>query len=251
MILAKGDRVQFTEMSNKVDTNLLCILEMWFSLVFQSIPQKFVKLYLPPGTQIYSPNRHLNGESPLASGQSSMALAQLIQSSDPVVAAWARARCVAHIAEVRDKGVRENIKAALDNGPCLTKIPSRGPLGTIHVRQVGIGVTKTMQDTLGAKPGDKVNVLCDLLPPRQTHPHVAALKRQEGDPAARLGVKISGPKGSLWWTTPRDQNTKGINSLVDELGDDKDETKTRPRRYFIHEAMDCCPSKKSCNCLSI
>ena len=216
----------------------LNLLEMLGALLFQTLPEKTLRRYLPPSIPICAPGTHLNVASPLSQGVrgAEKSFAFLYYSDEPLIKAYletcrirqsttCKLRALEGIDRPREmKLVSHTIRNQTNGRPDLR--------AALHLRQVHFYLNEKMLRQIGATCGEKVMVDFEL---SETDPHPTpyALRSTPDDPAIRLGVRVTGPEGTVCPSSDGTQIVKSVNTLVDEIeGRTAEEIENTPNRML-------------------
>ena len=214
----------------------LNLLEMLGTLLFQTLPEKTLRRYLPPNTPICCPGIHLNVASPLSQGvrDGSKSFALLFYSDEPMIKAYIEAYLVRKSATMRLRaleGIDRPREMKLGRSVADERSNS-DKRAYVYLRQVYFHLNDKMLKQIGATYDERVMVDFEL---SETDPHPTPYATRSGpnDPAIRLGVRVTGPEGEVFLSSGGNQIVKRVNTLVDEIeGRTAEEIENTPNRML-------------------
>jgi hypothetical protein len=243
---------------------LLNILEMWCCLIFQTLTKGSLARYLPEDIKVRCPGIHLNVATPLQqrvydeqdkSISVRKSFADLYRSVDPLVQQYYRSLresfynlpnsddpiLRAYFSSIFRKNQLAGAAVKRDNArkkaalgfETIIKINSRDGRGRIHYNHYDFCLSRSLKFW---SVGMIVKVYLDVL--ESPHPHQYAKDALASDPAARLGIRITGKdtkKASFehWISSKGHVKAMMMNTLVDLLeGIPIEVTEKQPRRWL-------------------
>lgn len=225
-----GDRIQ-----SAFDLRLN-VAEMFAAVLFQSLPHKLLRRYLPAQIAL-GPEVHLNVASPLGGKVSTaIALAGLMNSSDPVHKRYLEKRKQRKLARPA-RGKNEECRRKLLEGyvsELVTDVYYYGVYCKFAIREASVHLGR--RDNF---LGDTVHIRADIVPVGSVHPEHYAKLATADDPASRLAFCVTGvaADGSLFQHWPRTEGEKFVfkaNSWCDWLeGVPESVIAMTPRRHII------------------
>jgi len=226
---------------------IMNILEQWTAVVFRALLSHDLKVNMPSMSYHWIPSEEvdkgINIREPLAQGLAfnewPMANNRFKNSPDSLKREWYQ---VARDKEITDR--RESfLRGDIFDGSFWKALGWYGKADyEFQIWSVKFRVGRSWIDRF---EDDGIRVKCELSPPGERHEHsvIRGLygPRKYNDPAARLGIKISGvfrgahiiKNGSMWVRMEGngDKSIPRCNRLVDWL-EDLDTEELRPRRWY-------------------
>lgn len=241
-----------------VHTLVLNLMEMWCSLILQTLTRNALQAYLPNGTLSLYAGGHLNVALPLHQSiqgeivRDKLSL-DIYHSHDPSIRAYYASlrqnfyslklspnpllrelyKLKIHAAQsTRAETCRRKSAQAFIAGR-LVKIKLDQWRQRFSISHWNIPVSRKV---VHLDNGATLHVECNLLPNR--HPNCYATKSQACDPAARLGIRLtgidtSGKLADIWLCTSGTLQVFKMNTFVDMLeGRNIHDPKDRQRRWI-------------------
>jgi hypothetical protein len=243
------------------DPLLLNLLEMWCSLILQTLTKNALIVYLPPGTIAPYAGSHLNVALPLNQSTNSNQIPEdsssldIHHSDDSLVREYYRSLQIQFrelrysenpiIQEYFRKINRENRERSLLVAAAKTSRTCKQALEGMEVRikynagaqyflihhfmfRISLKWVRLPED-------EPIKVRCELA--EDIHEHIYAKKSLPSDPASRLGVYVTGKaKGNDfagWISSDGEMDVYKINTFVDRLeGVKTEESMTLARRWI-------------------
>lgn len=230
----------------------LNIFEMLGSLMFQTLLDPILDVYLKPEIEHQTATKGLNIHLPLYQGHRDLEQARKIDDDD-VWVPFNDLLCLAledrllenSIVDFRNRiglacretRLSKQLQKLIDGKRCLVtryvrKGSSRDVSATIILRIINIRIKAKRLEQLGISWGDMITVRCELNP-KGHHQDAYAMDAVEDDPANRLAIKCTNDMGVSWYQKAKgDNNAQRANALVDELEGVKiAESRLRARRH--------------------
>ncbi|KAL8921416.1 MAG: hypothetical protein Q9208_005742 [Pyrenodesmia sp. 3 TL-2023] len=232
---------------------VLNIFEMLASLMFQTLVDSILDVYLKPEIKRQSGTKGLNLYLPLYQGHVDFEKGREINDddiwiplndltvsaiNDPLIE-----RSVAEFKHRAGMGSRKTklskaLQNLIDGTKCkvtryVRKSSSRDQSATISLRMVKIRLGVKRLKEYGVSWNDAITVRCELNP-EVPHEEAYATCAIRGDPAERLAIRCTTATGISWYQQAKgDNNAQRANALVDELEGVKiGESRRRARRYI-------------------
>ncbi|KAI9879075.1 MAG: hypothetical protein M1830_009659 [Pleopsidium flavum] len=213
----------------------LNLMELFGCLLFQTLPEKILREFLPANVEIIKPGAHLNVASPIHQGMQNpgWSLMLLRKSEDPLVQAYYASR-LGHGAATR----RE---AQLT----LTKEGGLRALRLSYTLSFSIGclnqeffIPKDVCQAFGLTKDEPVYVEFEIADP-DSHPNLCALDARDEDPGKRIAVRVSGAMADgeaymFYLSKTGEKAVKQMNTVFDFITgvEDTIDSIKVPRRYL-------------------
>lgn len=225
------------QFGSTVRQSYLNIIEMFMCLLFQTLPEKTLRKFLPDRVEILNPGAHLNLAAPIYQGMSNPGWSLLLarESADPLIYDYYKRRLGVRAQQRREEQLELTRNGGLRQ---LSRTGSSNALSfTIGCLNMIIYMSTMNTKDLGLMPGDQVYT--EFLITEGRNPDAWALDALDEDPGNRVAIRVSGllPEGkpySFLVHKTGDITAKQANSLfdfIDGVEDTVDSVNT-PRRYF-------------------